>query len=101
VQDLLLGLRRQGLNVWGEIYPYAAGSTTLNAVFFRPEIYVEQLGKRYEDSLFDPITQTFYTQGELRAHGSREEPTRHGYQLQDADRTDTRMAASRGHHHRV
>jgi len=61
VQDLLVGLRREGHNVWGEIYPYAAGSTTLNAAFFRPELYEEQLGKRYEDTLFDPATQTFYT----------------------------------------
>ena len=61
VQDLLLGLRRKGHNVWGEIYPYAAGSTTLNAAFFRPEVYEQQLGKRYEDTLFDPATQTFYT----------------------------------------
>jgi hypothetical protein len=75
VQDLLLGLRSEGLNVWGEVYPYAAGSTTLNAVFFRPEIYVEQLGKRYEDSLFDPITQTFYTK-ESYERMVREEPTR-------------------------
>jgi cytosine/adenosine deaminase-related metal-dependent hydrolase len=75
VQDLLLGLRRQGLNVWGEIYPYAAGSTTLNAVFFRPEIYLDQLGKRYEDSLFDPITQTFYTRASYEQRVA-EEPTR-------------------------
>ncbi|KGE04394.1 amidohydrolase family protein [Pseudohaliea rubra] len=61
VQDLLVGLRREGHNIWGEIYPYAAGSTTLNAAFFRPEIYEDQLGKRYEDTLFDPATQTFYT----------------------------------------
>lgn len=75
VQDLLQGLRREGLNVWGEVYPYAAGSTTLNAVFFRPEIYLEQLGKRYEDSLFDPVTQTFYTQ-ESYERMVREDPTR-------------------------
>lgn len=75
VQDLLLGLRRQGLNVWGEVYPYAAGSTTLNAVFFRPEIYVDKLGNRYEDSLFDPITQTFYTR-EVYERRVIEDPTR-------------------------
>jgi len=75
VQDLLLGLRREGLNVWGEIYPYAAGSTTINAVFFRPETYVDQLGKRYEDTLFDPQTQTFYTLESYLAM-VEEEPTR-------------------------
>lgn len=75
VQDLLLGLRARGLNVWGEVYPYAAGSTSLNAVFFRPEIFVEELGNRYEDSLFDPITQTFYTR-ESYERRVAEEPTR-------------------------
>lgn len=27
-------LRERGFNVWGEYYPYAARSTTLNATFF-------------------------------------------------------------------
>ncbi|MFK7915430.1 MAG: amidohydrolase family protein [Pseudomonadales bacterium] len=61
VQTLLLGLRAAGHNIWGEIYPYAAGSTTINAVFLRPESWVEALGRRYEDTMFDPQTQTFYT----------------------------------------
>lgn len=62
VQELIVGLRAEGHNVWGEIYPYAAGSTSLNAVFLRPETWVKQLGNRYEDTLFDPINQTFYTE---------------------------------------
>ena len=62
VQELILGMRANGKNVWGEIYPYAAGSTSLNAVFLQPEIWVEQLGNRYEETLFDPINQTFYTE---------------------------------------
>ena len=37
VQELLVRLRNQGHNVWGEIYPYAAGQTTINASFVRPE----------------------------------------------------------------
>lgn len=61
VHELLQGLRAQGMNVWGEVYPYAAGSTTINAVFFRPENWVDKLGKRYEDSLFDPQSRSFYT----------------------------------------
>jgi N-acyl-D-glutamate deacylase len=75
VQDLLLGLRSQGLNVWGEVYPYAAGSTTLNAVFFRPEIYIDELGLKYEDSLFDPATQTFFTK-ESYLETLEKDPTR-------------------------
>ena len=61
VQELLVRLRQQGHNVWGEIYPYAAGSTTINAAFVRPENWVEKLGNRYEDTMQDPLTGEFYT----------------------------------------
>ena len=54
-------MRAQGHNVWGEIYPYAAGQTTINAVFARPENWVEKLGNKYEDTMQDPLTQEFYT----------------------------------------
>jgi hypothetical protein len=53
--------RAQGYNVWGEYYPYAAGSTTINAAFIRPEVWIDQLGNRYEDSLQDPDTGEFYS----------------------------------------
>lgn len=59
--ELIAGMRDSGHNVWGEIYPYAAGSTTIGAVFLRPENHVEKLGKRYEDTLFDPQSNSFYT----------------------------------------
>lgn len=62
VHELLRRMRDQGHNVWGEIYPYAAGSTTINAVFLRPEVWLESLGYRYEDTLLDPQSGTFYTQ---------------------------------------
>jgi len=62
VHELLQRLRGEGHNVWGEIYPYAAGSTTINAVFLRPETWVDALGKRYEETMLDPATNTFYTQ---------------------------------------
>jgi len=61
VQELLVRLRVQGHNVWGEIYPYAAGQTTINAAFVRPETWVEKLGNRYEDTMQDPLTGQFYT----------------------------------------
>jgi hypothetical protein len=60
--ELLVRLRARGFNVWGEIYPYAAGSTTINAVFLKPQVWVDQLGHKYEDTLMDPVTNTFYTQ---------------------------------------
>ena len=61
VQELLVRLRAEGHNVWGEIYPYAAGQTTINASFVRPETWVEELGNQYENTLQDPITGEFYT----------------------------------------
>ncbi|MCL1066380.1 amidohydrolase family protein [Shewanella olleyana] len=61
VQELLVKLRAQGHNVWGEIYPYAAGQTTINAAFIQPETWVEKLGNKYEETMQDPLTGNFYT----------------------------------------
>lgn len=61
VQELLARLRSQGYNVWGEYYPYAAGSTTINAAFIQPENWVETLGNSYEETMQDPETGEFYT----------------------------------------
>jgi hypothetical protein len=60
--ELLQRLQDQGHNIWGEIYPYAAGSTALNAVFIKPENWVDRLGHRFEDTLQDPITGDYFTQ---------------------------------------
>ena len=61
VQELLVRLRARGHHVWGEIYPYAAGSTTINAAFLKPENWVEKLGKKYEETMQNPSTGEFYT----------------------------------------
>lgn len=61
VQELLVKLRAKGFNVWGEIYPYAAGQTTINAAFLRPENWVDKLGHPYEKTLQNPITGKYYT----------------------------------------
>jgi N-acyl-D-glutamate deacylase len=47
VHELLVRMRERGMNVWGEIYPYAAGSTALNAVFLAPEVWEGTLGYKY------------------------------------------------------
>jgi cytosine/adenosine deaminase-related metal-dependent hydrolase len=60
VQELLVRFREQGHNVWGEIYPYAAGMTTINAAFAQPANWVETLGNRYEETMQDPLTGEFY-----------------------------------------
>jgi len=75
VHELLVRMRKNGYNVWGEIYPYNAGSTALNAVFLEPEIWVKALGNKYEDTLQDVATGEFYTQ-ESREEMLKKEPTR-------------------------
>lgn len=62
VREQLVRMRERGMNVWGEIYPYAAGSTALNAVFLEPEVWVDQLGYKYEETIQDVATGEWYTQ---------------------------------------
>ncbi|MCW3172357.1 amidohydrolase family protein [Shewanella subflava] len=59
--EMISRLQSQGFNIWGEVYPYAAGSTTVNASFLQPDSWVEQMGNRYEDTVQDPVTGKFYT----------------------------------------
>ena len=75
VHELLLRMRERGMNVWGEIYPYAAGSTALNAVFLEPEVWVDTLGYKYEDTIQDVATGEWYTQ-ETRARMMAKDPVR-------------------------
>jgi len=75
VHELLVRMREQGMNVWGEIYPYAAGSTALNAVFLEPDVWVKQLGYKYEETLQDVATGEWYTQAS-REDMLKKEPTR-------------------------
>jgi len=75
VHELLVRMREKGYNVWGEIYPYNAGSTALNAVFLEPEVWVKALGNKYEDTIQDVATGKFYTQ-KTREEMLKKEPTR-------------------------
>ena len=59
--ELISRLSARGFNVWGEIYPYAAGSTTVNAVFMSEDNWVKKLGHKYEETVQDPISGDFYT----------------------------------------
>ncbi len=60
-QEMITRLQEQGHNIWGEIYPYAAGSTPINASFLEPKSWVDDLGNRYEDTMLDPETNEFFT----------------------------------------
>jgi len=75
VHELLVRMRDRGMNVWGEVYPYAAGSTALNAVFLEPEVWVDQLGYKYEETIQDVATLEWYTQ-QTREEMLKKEPTR-------------------------
>jgi len=75
VHELLVRMRERGMNVWGEIYPYAAGSTALNAVFLAPEIWEGTLGHKYEETIQDVATGEWYTP-EKREEVLKKEPTR-------------------------
>ena len=75
VHELMVRMRARGMNVWGEIYPYIAGSTTLNAVFLEPGMWVETLGHKYEETLQDALTGEFYTQ-KSREEMLKKQPTR-------------------------
>jgi len=75
VHELLVRMRERGMNVWGEIYPYAAGSTALNAVFLEPEVWVDQLGYKYEETIQDVATGEWYTQ-QTREEMLKKEPVR-------------------------
>lgn len=75
VHELIVEMRGRGYNVWGEIYPYVAGSTALNAVFLEPEVWVKALGHKYEDTIQDVETGEFYTE-QTRAEMLKKQPTR-------------------------
>lgn len=74
VEELISGLQERGINAWGEIYPYAAGQTNVNAVFLKPEIWEDQLGHKYEETMVDPVTGEFLTR-EARDELMKRDPT--------------------------
>ncbi len=75
VHELLVRMRERGMNVWGEVYPYAAGSTALDAVFLEPRVWVDQMGYKYEETIQDVATGEWYTQ-QSREEMIKKEPTR-------------------------
>ena len=61
IEEKLQLARAKGLNMWSEHYPYASGATTISADFLRPEMWEDIQGNRYEETIFDPQTDSFYT----------------------------------------
>lgn len=46
VHEMLISMQDKGCNVWGEVYPYAAGCTALNAEFLKPDYWCKHLGHK-------------------------------------------------------
>ncbi|MDP4745018.1 MAG: amidohydrolase family protein [Porticoccaceae bacterium] len=65
-QEKLRLAREQGHNVWGEYYPFAAGSTAVSAVFLRPEMWEDVMGYKYEETIFDPGADKFLSKSEYQ-----------------------------------
>jgi len=63
-EEKLKMARNQGYNVWGEYYPYAAGSTAIGADFLQPALWEEKQGYKYEETIYDPQRDKFLTKQE-------------------------------------
>lgn len=63
-QEKLQMAREQGHNVWAEYYPFAAGSTPIGADFLQPALWEEAGGNKYEETIYDPVLDKFYTKPE-------------------------------------
>jgi len=75
VHELIQCMQKKGMNVWGELYPYNAGATAINAVFLKKDYWVGTLGNKYKETLFDPATETFFME-ESYNEMLRKDPTR-------------------------
>lgn len=65
-QEKLQMARAQGFNVWGEYYPFTAGSTAIGADFLRPELWEQANGYKYEETMYDPALDKFYSKKEYQ-----------------------------------
>lgn len=63
-QEKLRLAREQGYNVWGEYYPFAAGSTFIGADFLQPETWEDVNGYKYEETIYDPGADKFLSKEE-------------------------------------
>jgi len=59
IEEKLQMARAKGLNMWGEYYPYDAGSTVISADFLQPSLWEKAYGYKYEKTIYDPQTDKF------------------------------------------
>jgi N-acyl-D-amino-acid deacylase len=75
IEEKLQLARARGMNMWSEHFPWASGSTIISADFLRPEIWADTYGNKYEETIYDPQLDKFYTRDEF-VEMSRAEPAR-------------------------
>ncbi len=75
IEEKLQLARARGMNMWSEHFPWASGSTIISADFLRPEIWADTYGNKYEETIYDPQLDKFYTREEF-VETSRAEPAR-------------------------
>jgi N-acyl-D-amino-acid deacylase len=75
IEEKLQLARARGMNMWSEHFPWASGSTIISADFLRPEIWADTYGNKYEDTIYDPQLDKFYTRDEF-IETSAKEPAR-------------------------
>lgn len=63
-EEKLQKARAKGFNVWGEYYPFTAGSTFITAGFLQPETWEDINGYKYEETLYDPGQDKFLSKEE-------------------------------------
>lgn len=75
IEEKLQLARARGMNMWSEHFPWASGSTIISADFLRPEIWADTYGNKYEETIYDPQLDKFYTREEF-IEASAKEPAR-------------------------
>ena len=66
-QEKLQIAREKGLNMWSEYYPYAAGMTAIGSGFLQPDVWLAVNGYKYEETIYDPMTDKFLSEEEFVA----------------------------------
>jgi len=67
IEEKLQMAREKGLNMWSEHYPYDAGSTSVGADFLQPDLWEKTYGNKYEETIYDPLTDKFLTKADYEA----------------------------------
>ncbi len=75
IEEKLKLARAKGLNMWGEYYPYTAGSSGVGSEMIRPENWEDKFGYKIEETIFDPILNKYLTMEEYKKF-AKEEPGR-------------------------